>query len=54
MKYISDGNTLPVVIRNWLGTVPMQEEFKNFISFGVDENKSNLLIECLKLKGNFF
>lgn len=54
MKYISDGNTLPLVIRNWLETVPLQEEFKKFISFDVDEKKSNLLIKCLKLKGDFF
>lgn len=52
MKYISDGNTLPVVICNWLETLPMQDEFKKFISLEVDMNKSNLLINCLKLKGN--
>jgi len=54
MKYISDGNTLPLVICNWLETIPMQDEFKKFISFDVDLNKSNLLTNCLKLKGDFF
>lgn len=54
MKYISDGHTLPEVIHNWLETTLMQEEFKKFISIDVDETKSNLLINCLKLKGTFF
>lgn len=54
MKYISDGHTLPMVICNWLETALMQDEFKKFISIEVDETKSNLLINCLKLKGNFF
>lgn len=52
MKYISVGFTLPVVICNWLETTPMQDEFRKFISIEVDENKSNLLISCLKLKGD--
>lgn len=52
MKYISVGFTLPVVICNWLETTPMQDEFKKFISIEVDENKSSLLISCLKLKGD--
>lgn len=52
MKYISDGNSLPVVVCNWLDTA-MEDEFKKFISIEVDENKSNLLINCLKLKGDF-
>lgn len=54
MKYISDGNTLPVVIYDWLESIPMQDEFKKFISFDVDLNKSNLLTNCLKLKGDFY
>lgn len=54
MKYISDGHTLPMVIRDWLESVTMQDEFKKFISIEVDEIKSNLLINCLKLKGKFF
>lgn len=53
MKYISDGNILPTVICDWLETTEMQDEFKKFISFEIDDNKSNLLINCLKLKGNF-
>lgn len=53
MKYISDGNTLPLVICKWLETIPMQDEFKKFISFDIDLNKSNLLTNCLKLKGIF-
>lgn len=52
MKYISDGNILPIVICNWLETAEMQDEFKKFISLEVDDSKSNLLINCLKLKGN--
>lgn len=52
MKYISNGNTLPTVICNWLETVPMQDEFKKFISIDVDANKSDILISCLKLKGD--
>lgn len=54
MKFISDGHTLPMVIHNWLESTLMQNEFKKFISIEVDEIKSNLLISCLKLKGNFF
>lgn len=53
MKYISEGNTLPLVICNWLETIPMQDELKKFISNAVDENKSDLLINCLKQKGDF-
>lgn len=53
MKFISEGNTLPKVICNWLETDPMQDEFKKFISIDVEDNKSNLLINCLKLKGNY-
>lgn len=53
MKYISEGNTLPVVICDWLEAIPMQDEFKKFVSFEVDLNKSNLLTNCLKLKGDF-
>lgn len=53
MRYISEGNTLPVVICNWLETVLMQDEFKKFISTEVDDKKLNLLTSCLKLKGNF-
>lgn len=54
MKFISEGNMLPDIICDWLETVPMQDEFKKFISLDVDDNKSNLLIDCLKLKGNFY
>lgn len=54
MKYIGEGNTLPLVICNWLDTAPMQDEFKRFISIEVDLSKSNLLINCLKLKSNNF
>jgi len=54
MKYISEGNTLPVVICDWLEAIPMQDEFKKFISFDVDLNKSYLLTNCLKLKGDCF
>lgn len=53
MKYISEGNTLPLVICNWLETIPMQDELNKFISNAVDENKSDLLINCLKQKGDF-
>lgn len=53
MKYISEGNILPIAVCNWLETIPMQNELKKFISTEVDENKSNLLINCLKQKGNF-
>lgn len=53
MKYISNGNTLSIVICNWLETVQMQNEFKKFISIDVDVNKSDILINCLKLKGDF-
>ncbi|XP_001950973.1 E3 ubiquitin-protein ligase listerin [Acyrthosiphon pisum] len=52
MKYISEGNTLPMVICDWLEAIPMQDEFKKFISSDVDLNKSNLLTNCLKLKDN--
>lgn len=54
MRYVADGNTLPMVICNWLDTVPMQDEFKKLISIEIDLNKSNLLINCLKLKGIIF
>lgn len=54
MKYISDGHTLPLVIHDWLESTLMQDEFKKFISIDVDEVKSNLLINCIKLKGIFF
>lgn len=53
MKYISEGNTLPIVICDWLEAIPMQDEFKKFISFNVDLNKSNLLTNCLILTGDF-
>lgn len=53
MKYISEGNTLPAVMCNWLEADTMQDEFKKFISTDVDLNKSNLLTNCLKLKGDF-
>jgi hypothetical protein len=53
MKYISEGNTLPLAICSWLESIPMQNELKKFISTEVDENKSNLLINCLKQKGEF-
>ncbi|KAF0764977.1 E3 ubiquitin-protein ligase listerin [Aphis craccivora] len=52
MKYISEGNTLPIVICDWLEATPMQDEFKKFISFNVDLNKSNLLTNCLILTEN--
>jgi len=52
MKYISEGNTIPVMICNWLDTVQLQDEFLKFISIDDDQNKSTLLINCLKLKGN--
>lgn len=51
MKYLSEGHTLPMVICNWLETAQMQDEFKQFISYETDQNKSSLLINCLKLKG---
>lgn len=54
MRYISEENTLPVVVCNWLETVPMQDEFKKFISVEVDEKKLNLLSNCLKQKGYIF
>lgn len=54
MKYISEGNTLPLMICNWLETIPMQDELKKFISIEVDESKSNLLINCLKQKGELW
>lgn len=52
MKYLGEGYTLPVVICQWLETASMEDEFKKFISCEVDQNKSNLLVNCLKLKGN--
>lgn len=51
--------TLPAVICNWLETTTMQEEFKSLIfpeEVKINQNnsnKSNLLIRCLTLKGDF-